>query len=100
MQGPDYHTTRIPAPVNISINVGPNDALNFSYSSLHDVSRMFVGLLATVVVARGAMSSIFEPVVVKQRMRDARDRHPPHLGVLQNPIFATSARKFLLGFAS
>ena len=61
---------------------------------------MFVGLLATVMVARGAISSIVEPVVVEQRMRDARDRHPPHLGVLQNPVFATSAHNFLPGFAS
>ena len=33
-------------------------------------------------------------------MRNARDRQPPHVSVLQNPVFATSAHSFLLGFAS
>ena len=33
-------------------------------------------------------------------MRNARDRQPPHVSVLQNPVFATSAHNFLLGFAS
>ena len=33
-------------------------------------------------------------------MRNARDTQPPHVSVLQNPVFATSAHNFLLGFAS
>ena len=33
-------------------------------------------------------------------MRNARDKQPPHVSVLQNPVFATSAHSFLLGFAS
>ena len=33
-------------------------------------------------------------------MRNARDRQPPHVSVLQNPVFATPAHNFLPGFAS
>ena len=33
-------------------------------------------------------------------MRNARDTQPPHVSVLQNPVFATSAHNFLPGFAS
>ena len=33
-------------------------------------------------------------------MRNARDTQPPHVSFLQNPVSATSAHSFLLGFAS
>ena len=56
----DLCTILLPAPGNISITRMQNNALNLGYSPTLYVFCMFLGLLATVVLARGTRASKVE----------------------------------------